>query len=160
MTDVVALCAEMLSIQSPTGGESKIVDFVSRRLVSRGWNVTVQEVTPGRGNVWASRGGGGVTLSTHLDTVPPYVAPKLDGERLYGRWEFKPVFEKDLKALVEKLPGKPDVKLTDWFTIINGGAIKWTGGDKDTATKLKAALEKLSYVKTVELDIPTPPPGK
>ena len=85
MTDVVALCAEMLSIQSPTGGESKIVDFVSRRLVSRGWNVTVQEVTPGRGNVWASRSGGGVTLSTHLDTVPPYVAPKLDGERLYGR---------------------------------------------------------------------------
>ena len=85
MTDVVALCAELLSIQSPTGGEGKIVDFVSRRLVSRGWNVTVQEVTPGRGNVWASRSGGGVTLSTHLDTVPPYVAPKLDGERLYGR---------------------------------------------------------------------------
>jgi len=85
MTDVVALCAELLSIQSPTGGEGKIVDVVSRRLVSRGWNVTVQEVTPGRGNVWASRGGGGVTLSTHLDTVPPYVAPKLDGERLYGR---------------------------------------------------------------------------
>ena len=85
MTDVVALCAELLSIKSPTGGEGKIVDFVSRRLVSRGWNVTVQEVTPGRGNVWASRTGGGVTLSTHLDTVPPYVAPKMQGERLYGR---------------------------------------------------------------------------
>src|SRR5215218_6834360 len=85
MTDVVALCAELLSIQSPTGGEGKIVEFVSRRLVSRGWNVTVQEVTPGRGNVWASRSGGGVTLSTHLDTVPPYVAPKMDGDRLYGR---------------------------------------------------------------------------
>jgi acetylornithine deacetylase len=85
MTDVVALCAELLSIQSPTGGEGKIVEFVSRRLVSRGWNVTVQEVTPGRGNVWASRSGGGVTLSTHLDTVPPYVAPKMEGQRLYGR---------------------------------------------------------------------------
>jgi len=86
MTDVVALCAELLSIRSPTGGEGKIVEFVSRRLVSRGWNVTVQEVTPGRGNVWASRGGGGgVTLSTHLDTVPPYVPPKLDGDRLFGR---------------------------------------------------------------------------
>lgn len=85
MTDVVALCAELLSIQSPTGREGKIVEFVSRRLVSRGWNVTVQEVTPGRGNVWASRGGGAVTLSTHLDTVPPYVAPKLDGDRLFGR---------------------------------------------------------------------------
>src|SRR6186713_1205928 len=85
MTDVVALCAELLSIQSPTGDEGKAVEFVSRRLVSRGWNVTVQEVTPGRGNVWASRSGGGVTLSTHLDTVPPYIGPRLEKSRLYGR---------------------------------------------------------------------------
>jgi acetylornithine deacetylase len=86
MTDVVALAAELLSIQSPTGGEGKAVDFVSRWLVGRGWNVTVQEVTRGRGNVWASRGGsGGVTLSTHLDTVPPYVKPRLEGEKLFGR---------------------------------------------------------------------------
>ena len=85
MTDVVALAAELLAIQSPTGDEGGAVDFVARWLVARGWNVTVQEVTPGRGNVWASRRGGGVTLSTHLDTVPPYVAPRLDGDRLYGR---------------------------------------------------------------------------
>jgi acetylornithine deacetylase len=85
MTDVVALAAELLAIESPTAGEGKAVDFVSRWLVAKGWNVTVQEVTPGRGNVWASRGGGVVTLSTHLDTVPPYVAPKLQGDRLYGR---------------------------------------------------------------------------
>ena len=85
MTDVVAIAAELVSIQSPTGGEGKAVDFVARWLVARGWNVTVQEVTPGRGNVWASRRGGGVTLSTHLDTVPPFVRPRLDGERLFGR---------------------------------------------------------------------------
>jgi len=35
--------------------------------------------------VWASRAGRGVTLSTHLDTVPPYIAPRLDGTRLLGR---------------------------------------------------------------------------
>jgi acetylornithine deacetylase len=85
MTDVVALAAELIAIQSPTGGEGAAVDFVARRLVSRGWNVTVQEVTRGRGNVWATRAGGGVTLSTHLDTVPPFVPPKLDGDRLHGR---------------------------------------------------------------------------
>jgi acetylornithine deacetylase len=85
MTDVVALAAELLSIQSPTGHEGRVVDFVSRWLVARGWNVTIQEVTPGRSNVWASRAGGGVTLSTHLDTVPPYVAPRLVGDRLLGR---------------------------------------------------------------------------
>jgi acetylornithine deacetylase len=85
MVDVVALAAELLAIESSSGGEGRVVDFVSRWLVGRGWNVTVQEVTPGRGNVWASRGGGGVTLSTHLDTVPPYVPPRLEGTRLYGR---------------------------------------------------------------------------
>ncbi len=85
MVDVVALAAELLAIESPSGSESRIVDFVSRWLVGRGWNVTVQEVTPGRGNVWASREGGGVTLSTHLDTVPPYVPARLAGDRLYGR---------------------------------------------------------------------------
>jgi acetylornithine deacetylase len=85
VTDVVALAAELLAIHSPTAGEGAAVDFVSRWLVRRGWNVTVQEVSAGRGNVWASRAGGGVTLSTHLDTVPPYVAPRLEGTRLYGR---------------------------------------------------------------------------
>ncbi|HEV7594473.1 MAG TPA: hypothetical protein VGO33_05705, partial [Gemmatimonadaceae bacterium] len=73
MTDVVSLAAELLSIQSTTGSEGTAVDFVSRWLVGRGWNVTLQEVTRGRANIWASRSGGGVTFSTHLDTVPPYV---------------------------------------------------------------------------------------
>lgn len=85
MVDVVALAAELLAIESPTKGEGKVVDYVSRWLVARGWNVTVQEVTPGRGNIWASRAGGGVTLSTHLDTVPPFVPPRLEADRLYGR---------------------------------------------------------------------------
>lgn len=85
MTDVVALASELIAIPSVTREEGKVVDFVARWLLARGWNVTVQEVTPGRGNVWASRKGGGVTLSTHLDTVPPFVPPRLDGERLYGR---------------------------------------------------------------------------
>src|SRR3954466_10531809 len=85
MTDVVALAAELLALQSSTGAEGPAVDFVSRWLIARGWNVTSQEVAKGRANVWASRNGGGVTLSTHLDTVPPYIAPKLEGDKLHGR---------------------------------------------------------------------------
>jgi acetylornithine deacetylase len=85
MTDVVALAAELLAIDSTTRQEGAAVETVSRWLVARDWNVTVQEVTPGRGNIWASRKGGGVTLSTHLDTVPPYVPPRRADGRLYGR---------------------------------------------------------------------------
>ena len=85
MTDVVALAAELLALPSSTGSEGPAVDFVSRWLVARGWNVTLQAVAKGRANVWASRAGGGVTLSTHLDTVPPYFPPRLVDSRLVGR---------------------------------------------------------------------------
>jgi len=85
MTDVVALAAELLAISSLSSTEGPVVDFVSRWLIARKWNVTVQEVSKGRGNVWASRNGGGVTFSTHLDTVPPHIAPRLQGDKLYGR---------------------------------------------------------------------------
>ena len=85
MTDVVALAAELLAIQSSTGSESEAVEFVSRWLLTRGWNVELQEVTKGRANIWATRKGKGVTLSTHLDTVPPYIAPRESDGRLYGR---------------------------------------------------------------------------
>jgi acetylornithine deacetylase len=74
-----------MELESPTGGEGRAVEFAARWLVSRGWNVTVQEVSRGRGNVWATKKGGGVALSTHLDTVPPYVRPSLAGDRLFGR---------------------------------------------------------------------------
>jgi len=85
MTDVVALAAELLAIPSLSGSEKAVVDFVSKWLVTRGWNVTVQEVSKGRGNVWASKAGGGVAFSTHLDTVPPHIAPRMEKDKLYGR---------------------------------------------------------------------------
>jgi acetylornithine deacetylase/succinyl-diaminopimelate desuccinylase-like protein len=85
MTDVVALAAELLAIESSTGSESSVVEFVSRWLLGRGWNVELQEVTKGRANIWATRKGKGVTLSTHLDTVPPYIPPREVDGRLYGR---------------------------------------------------------------------------
>ena len=85
MTDVVALAAELLAIQSSTGMEGEAVEFVSRWLIGRGWSVELQEVSRGRANVWATRKGGGVTLSTHLDTVLPYIPPREEKGRLYGR---------------------------------------------------------------------------
>lgn len=85
MPDVVALAADLLAIDSTTGSEREVADEVSAWLAGRGWTVTQQEVEPGRSNVWASRGCGEVTLSTHLDTVPPFIPPRMGGGRLYGR---------------------------------------------------------------------------
>jgi acetylornithine deacetylase len=85
MPDVVALTSELVALPSVTRDEGAVVAFVADWLLQRGWTVQQQPVSEGRSNVWATRRGGGVTLSTHLDTVPPFVAPRLEGGRLYGR---------------------------------------------------------------------------
>ncbi len=83
--DVVQLATELVAIDSTTGREGRVVGVVAAWLRARGWRVNVQQVTPRRANIWATRAGGGVTLSTHLDTVPPFIPPRLEGGRLYGR---------------------------------------------------------------------------
>ena len=87
---------------------------------------------------------------------------KVDGvEASTKEKKFKPVFEKELAKLAAKLPGKPDVKVTHWYTVINGGAVHWTKGPADTGAKVMAALKKLPYVKSVEPDaeVGIGPPG-
>jgi acetylornithine deacetylase len=84
--DVVALATELVAIPSVSGAEGAVGAWVAQWLTDRGWNVMEQEVTPGRSNVWATRVPDAlVTLSTHLDTVPPFIPPHLEGNRLYGR---------------------------------------------------------------------------
>jgi hypothetical protein len=73
---------------------------------------------------------------------------------------FKAVFEKDLKDIAARLPGKPELALKDWFTIINGASVRWGKVEKGVPEKLKAELEKLPYVQSVELDVPVPPPER
>src|SRR6476661_7929728 len=85
MTDVVDLAHELIAQPSLTGSEAPAVQFARAWLSEHGWSVTFQELSPGRGNIWASRGRGAVTLSTHLDTVPPYIGPSRNGSRLVGR---------------------------------------------------------------------------
>ena len=84
-TDVVALAERLMALDSTTGREGEACALVASWLAERGWRVATQAVSAGRDHVWASRAGGGVTLSTHLDTVPPYYPPRLQGSRLYGR---------------------------------------------------------------------------
>ncbi|MBK5188581.1 MAG: M20/M25/M40 family metallo-hydrolase [Gemmatimonadaceae bacterium] len=85
MNDVVSLAEALVAAPSLTGAEGPAVELAARWLAERGWNVRLQELSPGRANIWASRGAGAVTLSTHLDTVPPFIGPTRDGIRLSGR---------------------------------------------------------------------------
>jgi acetylornithine deacetylase len=85
-TDVVELAARLMEIDSTSGREADVVDWVASYLAGNDWSVTRIPVTPGRDDVLARWGDAPpITLSTHLDTVPPFIPPGIDGPRLRGR---------------------------------------------------------------------------
>ena len=88
MHDVIELTQALCAIPSVTGEEAAVVDDVARRLRALGATVTRQQVgaTPGRDNLLSTTGRPPeLLLTTHLDTVPPHLAPRLEGDRLCGR---------------------------------------------------------------------------
>ena len=84
--DPVTVALDLMRIDSTSGREGEIVAFTHRWLQERGWRVRRIAVTPGRDDLLATTAEEPlVTLSTHLDTVPPYIPPRLETARLYGR---------------------------------------------------------------------------
>lgn len=84
--DVVELAARLMEIDSTSGREGAVVDWLETYLAGADWRVRRIAVTPGRDDLLATYGERPeITLSTHLDTVPPFIPPRLDGGKLWGR---------------------------------------------------------------------------
>jgi acetylornithine deacetylase len=84
--DVLSIAMQLMATESTTGNEGRVVGLAEQILTGLGWNVRRIPVTSGRDNLLAfgSRPVE-VVLSTHLDTVPPYITPRIEGDRLLGR---------------------------------------------------------------------------
>ncbi|HEY4221506.1 MAG TPA: M20/M25/M40 family metallo-hydrolase [Myxococcota bacterium] len=94
MTDVVELTQALCTIPSITGDEAAVCDDMAARLRKLTPRVTTQNVRGpdgkaivGRDNLLALSGDAPpqILLTTHLDTVPPFLPPKLEGDQLVGR---------------------------------------------------------------------------
>ncbi len=84
--DPLPLALDLMRVDSTSGREGEVVALAERRLRERGWSVQRIPVTTGRDTLLAtSDAAPAATLCTHLDTVPPYIAPRVEGGRLYGR---------------------------------------------------------------------------
>lgn len=75
----------MVSIESVTGNEHTCTEFLRGNLEARGFQVETQPVGEGRANILALQGKPEVVLSTHIDTVPPFISAGEDSEFIYGR---------------------------------------------------------------------------
>lgn len=98
--DPIELTKQLVAIDSTTYHEGECGQFLADLLSGMGWQVECMPVpqpnsarTPGSGtgerfNIYAHLGGGSpeAVLSTHMDTVPPFLGPtREDATYLYGR---------------------------------------------------------------------------
>ena len=84
--NVFELTRKLIDIPSVTGDEAQVGNFLAEYLESLGYQVKRQKVAGDRFNVVATtRQSPRVVLSTHMDTVPPFIASSEDEEKIYGR---------------------------------------------------------------------------
>jgi acetylornithine deacetylase len=80
------LTRELMKIPSVSGEEHAVGGFLGDYLRSLGYAVEMQEVVDGRKNVVAHLSDNPeIFLSTHMDTVPPFIPPDEDEEKITGR---------------------------------------------------------------------------
>lgn len=86
--DVVRFTRELVDIESISGNEGQVGEFLYEALRRNGYDAEKIPVEPGRNNVfaaWPCRPNPAVVLSTHMDTVPPFIPSSEDATRVYGR---------------------------------------------------------------------------
>jgi acetylornithine deacetylase len=86
MVNVLKLTRELIDVPSVTGEEFQIGTSLGELLNRRGYHVELQDIAPERSNIIArTEARPRVVLSTHMDTVPPFIASSEDNEFIYGR---------------------------------------------------------------------------
>lgn len=86
--DPIRFTRELVDIESITGNEAQVGDFLATRLSALGFAVQKGPVERHRFNVLAlsqQNPNPAVVFSTHMDTVPPFIPSWEDDRRIYGR---------------------------------------------------------------------------
>ena len=84
--ELFELTKSLMSVPSISGEEEAIGFWLRDYLEALGWTVELQKVSDNQNNVIAHLNDTPrVWFSTHMDTVPPFIEPSEDDEKIYGR---------------------------------------------------------------------------
>ena len=86
--DLFALTRRLIDIESITPNEAAVADFLGGELQRRGFAAQKMPVEGARANLlatWPGHDRPQVVFSTHMDTVPPFIASSEDEGGIYGR---------------------------------------------------------------------------
>jgi acetylornithine deacetylase len=135
---LMALCAA----ETTSGQEDAGLPVLRELLLELGASVVEQPVAEGRTNVLALWGRPRVLFSTHLDTVPPYFLPRIEGQVLLGRGTC------DAK-------GQIVAQLAAVKTLLDEGreGLAWLGvvGEETDSAGAKAALDLAGYLQELKV---------
>ncbi len=88
LMDPFALTRQLVDIESISGNEAAVGEFLFRELCRLGYQTKKIAVEGERFNVYAlspEEPHPAVVFSTHMDTVPPFIPSSEDATRIYGR---------------------------------------------------------------------------
>ena len=85
IVDLVALTRALIDIDSTTGREAPVGQWLIEYLRTLGLEVTAQPVDELRFNVFAGPSQPAIVFSTHFDCVPPFFPSRIEGGRIVGR---------------------------------------------------------------------------
>ena len=86
--DAVTLTRQLIDIESISGNEAEVGNYVYGELCRLGYQTRKIPVQDDRFNVlavWPEHSNPSIVLSTHMDTVPPFIPSSEDAEKIYGR---------------------------------------------------------------------------
>jgi len=129
-----ALTRSLIDLDSTTGDEKPVVDFLFTHLsdLATRHNGHLERMTaaPGRDNLFLGFGDPVATLSTHMDTVPPYFSSAEDPHCIYGRGAC------DAKGILAAMVSSAESLLA--AGIRNFGLLFVVGEERDSAGALAA----------------------
>jgi acetylornithine deacetylase len=137
MTNVFALTRALVDIESLSNNELQVATFLCDALSKlselHGGHVERMPVDGERFNVFASWGDPIVTLSSHMDTVPPFFPSSEDEEFIRGRGSC------DAKGIIASMIGAAGTLLRGGTR--NFGLLFLVGEERNSAGAKAAALE-------------------
>jgi len=86
--DTITLTRQLIDIESISGNESAVANYLYGELCRIGYSVRKIPVEGDRFNLYATspeQPHPEIVFSTHMDTVPPFIASSEDEGRIYGR---------------------------------------------------------------------------
>lgn len=76
---------QLMKIDSTSGREAELAEFIAGNFHLPGAALEIQDAGDGTVNLFYRWGTPEIIFCTHLDTVPPYIEPAVEGERVSGR---------------------------------------------------------------------------